>query len=336
MAQAIAQQLHSQPRQIPPQKLVSPGAHDAYLLGRYYWFAGDADTASEYYQKAINLQPDYAAAWSGVSNSLVLKAVDNEILPEQVLPRAEVAARKALELDDQLAEAHHTMAALCLFVRWDFGQADTETARAVELDPNVAEAHHLRAYVLEVLDRKQEALQEQKKATDLDPLLRPHAMARLLFRLRQFDAALKEARLRVAARPQAVLLHDLLANIYRHKGMDKESEQELERVQVLNGDQVAATAAHRAFARGGMKAVLEWQLSELKKQSRKNYVSPYDVACLYARLRRKDETLRYLEEAYQQRTPWLVMLQDEPDFDFLHSEPRYRAIVTSMGLPPAF
>jgi hypothetical protein len=161
-------------------------------------------------------------------------------------------------------------------------------------------------------------------------------MARLLFRLRQFDAALKEARLRVAARPQAVLLHDLLANIYRHKGMDKESEQELERVQVLTGDQAGATAVHRAFALGGMKAVVEWQLSELQKQSKKNYVSPYDVACLYARLNRKDETLRYLEEAYQQRTPWLVMLQDEPDFDFLHTEPRYQAVVTGMGLPPTF
>lgn len=316
-----------------PQRRISPEAHDAYLWGRYYWFADNPEKSAEYFQKSIDLQPDYAEAWSGLADSLIVMAVNGETLPRQVMARGEAAARKAIELDDQVAETHRTMAAVYLFFRWDFAQADRESTRAVELDPNNSENHHLRAYVLEVLDRKSEALQEQKKATDLDPLTRPFAMGLLLIRLHQFDAAINEARLREQARPDQAWLHRVLAIAYSSKGMEKESAEEWERLLTIEGEQADADTVRRTFAQGGLKAVQQWWLERMHKWAKKHYYSPYFQALDYAPLKRKEDTLRCLDEAYQQRAPWMVFMQHEPDLDFLHSEPRYQAIVRKIGLP---
>ncbi len=156
-----------------PQRRISPEAHDAYLLGRYYWFAEDYKKSGQYFQKAIDLQPDYAAAWSGLADYYGAIAVTGQARPEAVMPQAEEAARRAVALDDSLPEAHNSLAAIYLFYRWDWERAERESARTVELNPNFAEGHHLRGYVLQTLNRTDEALQEQKKAMELDPFARP-------------------------------------------------------------------------------------------------------------------------------------------------------------------
>ncbi|MGE5206774.1 MAG: winged helix-turn-helix domain-containing tetratricopeptide repeat protein [Chlamydiota bacterium] len=318
-----------------PQRSINPQAHDAYLLGRYYWFSSQYDKSQEYFQKAIDLQPDYAAAWSGLSDSYVAKAVEGEAPPGTLMPQGEAAARRALELDDSLAEAHNSMAAAYYFDRWDWSAAEAESARAVALNPSFAEAHHLRSYILSTLNHKPEALQEERKAMELDPFARPWALARTLLQSRQFDAALHEARLRSEAQPDNASLHEQLLVAYWHKGMRKEAVQEWETFLRLEGKQDSALAVDQAFRRGGLPAVFEWRLSELRKQATTKYVSPFAFANVYACLRRKDETLSYLEKAYQGREPWLVHLQDSPNFDFLHSELRYQSIVKKMGLPAA-
>lgn len=104
----------------------------------------------------------------------------------------------------------------------------------------------------------------------------------------------------------------------------------------LVGDTASALAVHQAFQRGGMKAAFEWELSAARKKAAKTYVSPLYIARLNAYWKRKDESLHYLEQAYRDRDPWVVSIQNNPDFDFLHSEPRYQAVVKGMGLPPAF
>jgi TolB-like protein/DNA-binding winged helix-turn-helix (wHTH) protein/tetratricopeptide (TPR) repeat protein len=334
LATTIARQVGTTVSASPtPQRRIRPEAHDAYLWGRYEWFGVNSEKSGEFFQKAIDLQPDYAAAWSGLADSLSLQAVDGDVLPEKIATRAEAAARRALELDDQLGDAHKSIAAIHLFLRWDFRQADRESARAVELEPGDSEAHHLRSYVLEVLDRKDEALQEQKKATELDPLLRPWSMGALLIRLHQFDAAVDELRSRAEAQPNRPMLRYTLWSAYRLKGMDKESAEQWEKLMTLNGDQAQAETARRVFAKRGMKALNEWRLQQAKTEVSKHYVSPYILSFSYARLRMKEETLHCLEQAFQERAPSMVFLQDEPDFDFLHSEPRYQAVVSKMGLP---
>jgi TolB-like protein/DNA-binding winged helix-turn-helix (wHTH) protein len=318
------------------EKKIKPEAHDAYLLGRYYWFAGEYEKSHEYFQKAIDLEPDYAAAWSGLADSYTGNVATGAFSPDVVMPQAEAAARRALELDDSDDEAHRAAAAIQFFYRWDWEAADRESARSIELNPNLGENHHLRAYVLSALNRTDESLQEDRKAMELDPFVRPWALGYSLLRARQFDAALNELRIRSEAQPNNAWLHGVVSEAYLHKGMEKEAEQESEQAMRLNDAQQLADEQHQIYTRGGFQAVLEWKLNRYKQSAANRYVSPIEFAEVYAQLRRREETLRYLELAYVQHAPYIAHIQFNSHFDFLHSEPRYRAIVKKMGLPPAY
>jgi len=321
-----------------PARHISPEAHDAYLLGHYYWFAeaDEYEKSRGYFQRAIDLQPDYAAAWSGLADSYAATAMVGQLPSKAVMPQAEAAAKKALELDDLDAEAHKSMAAIQLFYRWDWKAAERESARALELNPNFAEGHHLRAYVLRSLNRMDEAVQEERKTMELDPFAKPFVLGFALLRARQFDAALNEARIRSDAQPNNASLHGLLSYAYFLKGMEKESEEESERELQLEGEKDRLAEQVQAYRRGGLPAVGAQNVDRLKRKAAKQYVSPSDFADAYAELGRKEETIRYLEECYRERSPHLVFLQSDPFFDFLHSDPRYRAIINKMGLPPNY
>jgi len=171
---------------------------------------------------------------------------------------------------------------------------------------------------------------------ELDPFARPYGLTMALYHARRYDAALAEARLRADAQPDNASTHEFLSDAYWFKSMDKEAAQELEITLRLKGEKESAGQLHEAYARGGFKAVLEWQLSDLKKKTPRQYTSPITFAITYAALKRRDETLQYLELAYQEREPWLANIQYLPYLDFLHSEPRYQAIVKEMGLRPAY
>jgi TolB-like protein/DNA-binding winged helix-turn-helix (wHTH) protein len=321
-----------------PARHINPEAHDAYLLGRYYWFAdaGEYEKSRGYFQKAIDLQADYVAAWSGLADSYAASAMDGQFRPEAVMPKAEAAAKMALEMDDLNAEAHKSMAFIQLFYRWDWKAAERESARALELNPNFADGHHLRSYVLCSLNRMDEAVQEEKKTMELDPFAKPWVLSFALIRARQFDAALNEARLRSVAQPNNASLHYLLSYAYFFNGMERESEEESERYLQLSGEKDRLAEQVQAYRHGGLPAVHAWNVDRLKGEAAKQYVSPSDFVHAYAELGRKEETIRYLEESYRERAPHLVFLQSDPFLDFLHSDPRYRAIVSKMGLPPAY
>jgi TolB-like protein/DNA-binding winged helix-turn-helix (wHTH) protein/Tfp pilus assembly protein PilF len=336
LSQTIAKEVKIAVSPARPQRNINPEAYDAYLHGRYFWFNEDTERSQKYFEKAIQLQPDYAAAWSGLADSYAVRAVAGVSPPQAVMGKAEEAARKAIELDDSLSDAHNTRAALYLFDAWDWHSAEAESRRALELNPNHADAHHLYSYVLIAMQRLDEALQEQKRSTELDPFERPWALGHAYIRMRQFDAATNELRLRAEGQPRNGLVRFLLSQAYWLKGMWKESQQELEEGLRLAGDKKGAVDAHQAFEKGGERAVEQWGVSDLKARARKKYVSPFDMASQYAYLGQKEETLRFLEEAYRERSPWLVFLQNEPIFDFLHSDEHYRTIVKKIGLPPAY
>jgi TolB-like protein/DNA-binding winged helix-turn-helix (wHTH) protein len=333
LSETIAKQakVDAAPRDEP--RHVNPEAHDAYLKGHYLWVAGNDAESRKYFEKAIQLQPDYAPAWSGLSASILQFGAAPM---RETVDEAEAAARKAVELDDSWAEGHHALAAVYLFGRWDWDRADAESRRSLELDPNFSEAHHLRSYILFAMNRPEEAMQEQKRATEIDSFERPWALGRAYYKVRQFDAALEEFRMRAQAGTAAPWVHLFLAKVYGFKGMEKECVHELEEHIRINNGEKAAAEIQRAYERGGRRAVLLRLLDELKSRSRKEHVSPYDVAQLYADLRMKDEALKELADAYRDHSPSLVFLQQEPDFDFLHSDERYRALVKKIGLTPAY
>jgi TolB-like protein/DNA-binding winged helix-turn-helix (wHTH) protein len=333
-AQAIAKRLNSTAPVLKPARYVNPEAHDAYLRGRYYWFSNQDKEAAEYFRKAIALQPDYALGWVGLSDYYGKAVIEGELTPGEANPPGEFAARKALQLDDSLSDAHISMAWVCLR-RYDWNCADAESARAVALNPESAAAHHCRAWMLVPLNRMDEAIRERKRAMEIDPFSWSSALIQTFDWNRAFDAAISEAHMRLGANPTNPGLHRALWQVYLHKGEEREAAEELEKSLTLENDKAEAAAVHQAFSRGGYSAVLYMQLDELKKQSKKEYVSPFEFASEFAALHRKEDTLRYLEDAYRERSPVLAFVQHRPEFDFLHGDKRYRSIVQKIGLAPA-
>jgi TolB-like protein/DNA-binding winged helix-turn-helix (wHTH) protein len=333
LAQTIAREVRLASAPVEAPRPVDPAAHDAYLHGRYFWFSDDYDRSQEYFEKAIELQADYAAAWSGLADAYTVRAVAGLVPPREVMPRAREAAIKAEEQDDTLPEAHNSRAAVYLFGDWDGVRADAESLRALALNPSYAEARHLHSYVLTALNRGQEALEEQRRSTEIDPFARPWALGLALIRARRFEAAVQDLQMRAQAQPQDRFIRFFLAMAYWHRGMWKESAEVEEKALLARGDNAGAAAIHRAFESGGPSAVAEWWCERSQAAAGRRYVSPFILASVWARAGKKEETLALLEKAYQEHSAPLVFLQSEPVFDFLHSDERYRAFVKKLGFP---
>ena len=333
LSQTIAKEVKAAVSPPTRQRSISPEAHDAYLQGLYFWYRGDFDHSKQYFQKAIDLQPDYAAAWAGLGDSYGVRA-GGDTPPQAAFAKNEEYSRKALELDDSVAEAHNSMAALYLFHAWDWNRAEAEAQRAIELNPNLAAAHHLRSYILFALNRNAEALQEQRQATEIDPFAQPWHLGRAYLYLRQYDSAINELSARAAVQ-KVDGIEFILSDAYRFKGMNKEAARHLELGFLAEDDQHSAEAVRRAFDQGGYRAVAEWLLRRDQDKAREEYVSPFFLALDYARLEGKDDTLHFLEGAFQERSPEMVFLEKRPHFDFLHSDLRSQALVRKVGLPAA-
>jgi TolB-like protein/DNA-binding winged helix-turn-helix (wHTH) protein len=332
-AQTIAKQLGSAALQLTPARYVSPEAHDAYLRGRYLWFAGKNEEAGKYFRKATELQPDYAPGWAGLS-TYYGQGAGGELYPKDAIAKEVEAATKAVELDDSLPWAHLSLGA-AMFFSWDWARAEQEISRAIELDPNFAEAYHFHSKMLSAFGRDEEAIEAEKKAMELDPFERTFGLALTYNWARQYDAAINEARLRLETRPDDITLHWMLWEAYRRKGAEKEAAQELEKLLLLQGRTNSATGVQHSFERGGYKAVVLGQLGYYERLSEKQYVSRLEFAKYEAQLGRREETLASLEEGYQQHDPELLWIQNDPAYDFLHNDERFRSIVKRVGLPPA-
>ena len=342
-AQTIAKKLNSAVLQPAPQRYVNPEAHDAYLRGRYIGVsARNNEEAGKYFKKATELQPDYALGWAGLS--WYYRAVGlgysgaslGDLGPAKVFAQAEAAATKAVELDDSLPESHLAMGSAIFFGQWNWARAEQEVSRAIELNPGFADAYYFRSKMLIALNRHEQAIEAAKKFIELDPFARPYALASTYVDSRQYDAAVNEARARLEIYPQDARLHDTLGQAYRRESLWKEAVQEWEKTALLRGDKESGENLRRHFEKGGYKAMVLWQVGDLKKKSATQYVSPVFLAALHAELGQREETLSLLEEGYRLRYPQLLWIQTDPAFDFLHSDERYRSIIRRVGLPPTY
>ena len=336
IARTIAKKLNSAILQPAPIRFVSAEANDAYLQGRYLWYAGNNDEAGKYFKKATELQPDYALGWTGLSVYYGAGTVEGALDPRKSLAPAEATAVKALELDDSLPEAHLARGAVFFLKDWNWERSQQEIARAIQLDPKFAEAYHFRAKILAALNRHQEAIEAQKKASELDPFARPFALPLSYLLARQYDAAIADARLRLELDPYDISIHRILALIYQSTRADKEGAQEMAKMFSLESDEQSAASVRRAYQQGGFKAVMSWQLNFLENNATTQYVSPVELAYCHAELGHRQEALALLEEGYRQHAPALLWIQDYPAFDFLRADERYRSIIKRIGLPPAY
>jgi TolB-like protein/DNA-binding winged helix-turn-helix (wHTH) protein len=331
-ARDIAARLHSSVALSLPTRYVNPEAHEAYLRGRFLWFRDQNEEAGKEFKKAVELQPDYALAWTGLSSYYGVEIISGKMNPVQFMPEAEAAAQKAVDLDNQLAEGHLLLGISIFTYHWDFARGLQEISRAIELDPRLTQAIHMRARLINLLGRHQEAIELQKTASEIDPFERPWAMVTILDEARQYDAALAEAQQKLAADPH-LNIYWLIALAYRGKGMQREWAQAYEKQLHGDGDPTSAAAVQRAFQRGGQKAVVNWQLEQLQAKSKTNYVSPVDLALLYAQLGDREKTLSSLEQGLSEHSPLLLWIQTDPAYDFLHADSRWRSIIQRIGLP---
>lgn len=307
-------------------------ARDVYFHGRYEWFSGHYPRSRELFGEAIRLDPTYAAAYSGLADSYTASVASGEEAPLQVMPLAEAAAKKALELDDTAPEAHHAMAAINFFYRWDWKAAERECQRTLELNPSLAEAHHVYAYVLGTEGRTEESLQQDKITLELDPFARPWAYGYGLLRARRYDEAIRELRQRAAAQPDSTGFGGLLSDAYEYKQDGEAAMRELRRA--VKEDKQLAARVERAFQRGGMPAIHAEILSDMKKAAAKGeYVSRSRMAEQAARAGLRKEALGYLVEAYEQRDGHLVYLEHDPALDSLREDAAFKAIARKMRLP---
>jgi TolB-like protein/DNA-binding winged helix-turn-helix (wHTH) protein len=313
-------------------RTVSAEAHDYYLKGRYAWFSGNGARAKEFFEKARDLQPDYAEAYSGLSSYYGGNAVGGNLDPRQAMPECEKYAIKSVELDDSLADAHNSMAAMYLFYRWDWKKAEEQELRAIELNPSFAEAYHVLAYILMAENRTDEAIAAQRKASQIDPFERPWALGYILGSAGRYREAETELRHQLEMAPANFGVHTGLAGVLRIQGKEKEAAMEVAEGERRIGHPDQAADIGKAFAEGGDAAVQQLGLKSLEARAKKQYVSPMEFAYAYARLRDPDKTMEWLGKAYQEHSPRLVRLTMEPDLKSMQNDPRFMSLVERVGL----
>jgi TolB-like protein/DNA-binding winged helix-turn-helix (wHTH) protein len=349
LSATVAKELKIAASPPPPRRYIDPEAHDAYLHGLHFRFGNTVRGGLPYFEKAIQLQPDYAAAWSGLSDTYGVLAIGGEGPSSEVSKKWESAARKAVELDDSLPEAHNSRALWYLFYVRDWQRAESESLRSLALDPRFVEGYHVHSYILTVTNRILEAIEEEKREMSIDPFARPWALGYAYYHARRYEDALNELRLCIAAQSSDPNCHVFLSDVYHFLGRDNEAIAELKESLPLFGKKDAVPVVQRAFERGGFAAVADWQADHYSnpwqssddraqepgdRNRPEKYISPFWRALATARAGRKAQTLQLLDEAYLAHDPRIIFLQNEPVFDFLHHEPRYQSLVQKLGLPP--
>jgi len=320
-------------------KVVNPEAYESYLKGRYFWNKRTADglkVALAYFNQAIEEDPKYAQAYSGLADTYALLGDWQYAVmtPKDALPKAKAAAIKALELDGALGEAHNSLAFLLDGFDWDFKAGGSEFLRAIELNPGYATAHHWYAWHLALLGRYDEAIEEMRKAENLDPLslIINADLAELLVLAHSYDESIQQSRKTIEMDPNFALAHNQLAQAYLQKHMYDEAVAELlKAVQLSAGSPTCIANLARAYAASSKRSEAVKLLGDLKRRSNPTYSNASEIAMVYASLGDTDQAMNWLEKGYDERFNPGVLLR--PGFDPLRSDSRFQNLIRRIGLP---
>jgi TolB-like protein/DNA-binding winged helix-turn-helix (wHTH) protein/Tfp pilus assembly protein PilF len=343
VVRSIASEIHlalteEQEERLAAPRQISPEAYEAYLKGRYYWNKRTGESmqkAEQYFEQAIDRDPTYAAAYSGLADCNSGLTWHGYKSPAEALPKAYAAARKALEINPESAEAHASLG-LAMTHSWDWTGAEAEFMRALQLDPQYANAHHWYGDYLSIRSRHGEALAEAKHALELDPLnLMISTWVGLRYYMaRDYSRAIDQNRNSVELDPNFAAAHLLLGEDYREAGLHSEAVDELKKAANLSGDSPLYTAQVAvALAVEGRSGDALRIAHELEAISRKRYVSPYGLAQIYAASNKDEDTFKWLEAAYEDHAVWMGYLAVDPIFDRYRSDERFKDLLRRIGLP---
>ncbi len=314
-------------------------AYNLYLKGRYFWNKRTEEgyqKSLEYFQEAIEKDPAYALAYTGIADYYNLLGYYDYLPPKEAFPKAKAAAEKALEMDETLAEAHNSLAMVKENYDWDWKGAEREYRRAIELNPSYATAHQWYAGYLGARGRHDESIAENKQAQELDPLS-PIIGADLginFISARQYDQAIEEFQKALEMDPNYIVAHLFLGLAYTGKEMYDEAIAELQKAQTLSGDDDSLITVFLGviYSLSGKKDEAKKILNEVIELSKHSYVSPLCISLIYVGLGQKDQAFEWLEKAYDERDHWMSSLKVLPILDSIRSDPRFIALLKKMGL----
>jgi Tfp pilus assembly protein PilF len=294
--------------------------------------------AVRYFEQAIAADPGYALAYTGLADAFALQLDYRNVAVHDGFERAKSYARKALQLDESLAEAHASLAWSLFIYDWDWDAAAAEFRRAVQLDPQYATAHQWYGFLLASQGRFEEALVEAHSAQEVDPasVSIRRSLGYTYFYARRFDQAKYHLSRAIAMNPDAEESYRVLGLIQTFAGEHAEADQTLCEALVLPG---AATYTNvtlaLARARAGDLTYAEETLELLEQKRRDDYISPVELATLNIALGRNQDALDWIDKAYDERRGWLAYLNVHPVVDPLRGEPRFKQMVRKMKLSPS-
>jgi TolB-like protein/DNA-binding winged helix-turn-helix (wHTH) protein/Tfp pilus assembly protein PilF len=319
-------------------KAVNPEAYEAYLKGRYFWNKRTGEglkKAVGYFNQAIEHDPNYARAYTGLADSYALMGdwQYGILAPGEAYPKAKAAAAKAIELDNTLGEAHISLAWFLDGFDWDWESGGREFTQGIELSPGYATGHHWYGWHLAALGRHGEAVAELEKAESLDPLslIIGADLAEELLIAHRYDEAIYQCRQTINLDPSFALTHYVLGNVFVQQHLYKEGIVELKKAIEASPGSTAFTAnLAYAYAVSGKRDEAVRILSDLKNLSHSGFSNAPEIALVYVGLDDKDQAMAWLEKAYAERfNPGVLM---RPCFDPLRSDPRFQDLLRRIGL----
>jgi TolB-like protein/Flp pilus assembly protein TadD len=317
---------------------IDPTAYQAYLRGRYCWNKRTAEGFRKgigYFEDATRTDPGYARAYAGLADCYALLGDVGvaALRPREAFARAEEAVRRALEIDDTLAEAHASFAHVRVHA-FDWADAEREFERALALDPNYATARHWYALYLAAMERHAEAMAMIRRAQELDPvsLAIGTDAGVLLYYARRFDEAIEQYLRVLEMDPGFARAHATLGSAYAQKGRHQEAVAALRQAVALGRDNAKKAALARACAAAGRRTEALGILTELTEASEPSYAAPHPIALIHAALGQVDQAFEWLLRAREEKAPEIVFLKVDPWLDGLRPDPRFRDLLRSVGL----
>jgi eukaryotic-like serine/threonine-protein kinase len=313
-------------------------AYQLYLKGKFYWNKRTGEAlrqAAEFYNQAIEKDPSYALAYSGLAETYVLFSSYDVAAGSDSMPQAKAAALRALAIDEQLAEAHTALGFYLSNYEWDRDGSEKEYRRAIELKPNYATAHHWLGADLANIKRFDDSVAEMRRAEELDPLspIIGTNLADMLVYARKYDEAIAQYKRILVRNPNFEYAHVALGRAYGSAGKYPEAIAEVRRALELNMGSSTKGYLGLWLARSGRRDEASKLLSELKQEATRNYVQGYTFAIIYIGLGDKQEALNWLEKHMADRAETASAYAVTSELDDLRSEPRFKDMLKRMNLP---
>jgi len=330
---------HKEKKRLTRHHTENAEAYQLYLKGRHHWNQWTEEgfyKAIDYFQQAVEKDPGYALAHTGIADSYVLLGWNSYLPPKEAFPKGKAAAMAALKLDPDLAEAHTPLAAVLWLHDWQWEEAHAEFKRSLDLCPHYPTANHWYAEYVMTMGRQGEAIARMKKSQDLDPLslIISVAVGWAFYFARRYEEAIEQLRRTIDLDPNYPITYWILGILFRKTGRHELAIAEGEKgVKLSGGSPLMRAALAHTFGVAGKTTEARQILADLTTLAQQKYVASYIFAGIHIGLGENDRAIEYLEKSYEEHSHWLIYLHLDPSMDALRDHPRFHDLLRRVGLP---